>query len=202
MSTSTFPTVDLTQLLLKEYDNYMLRVGFCQDIVKSIVLQTLTTVLAVAVGDWAWFRSVAHPTLLYVTASIVVTGLLLAFVVGYAVFSIYMTWLDRRMCEIKLNYLRRSFFEARIQHFDVARYRQLKHVRRRGSWKDFAHMRSKSGLGNPLFLNSVSLILLAALCWLVMSGVVLARWSEGASEQVPAAARAEPAEVQPALPGN
>jgi hypothetical protein len=132
---------NFSQFLLKEYDYHMQRTQVCQDVAKSIVLRALATILLIGVGSWKWITSVREPSLLQCGACIGVTGVILLVVIGYAVFSMYMTWLDRRMCELKLNRIRHWFFSGQDKPFNVTRYEQLSDVGRKNAWKEFARLR-------------------------------------------------------------
>jgi hypothetical protein len=165
---------DFTQFLLKEYDYYMQRIGVCQDVAKSIVLRAVAMVLVIGVGSWTWIRSVETPSLVHGGACIGVTGCVLLAVIGYAVFSSYLTWLDRRMCELKLNQIRRWFFRGQSAAFDLARYEKLTDIRRKGAWKQFARVRRGRRFGNPWFLNTLSFVLLGVICFVVVIIFVVA----------------------------
>ena len=168
---------DFVQFLFKEYEYHLHRIGVCQDVAKSIVLRAVAMIVVVGVGAWKWLKTVNNPELYHGLGCIAVTGIVLAGVVGYAVFSMYITWLDRRMNEFKLNRIRKWFFQGQQQAFDVDRYRKLSRMRRKPAWRDFAYIRRGKMFGNPWLLNSASIILFGFLCFMVVVVFVLAEMS-------------------------
>jgi hypothetical protein len=160
--------------LLKEYDYYLQRINICQDISKSIVLRTLAMIGIIGAGVWQWSTSLDDLNSFHVVSSILVTAFLLIFILHWCVYSMYVAWLDRRMCELKLNYIRDWFFIPE-KDFNLSAYKRLNKYQRKHAFKTFRTGGPRNRVANPWLIQSLSLVSIGSICFILVTALLISK---------------------------
>lgn len=144
-----------SDFMRKEYDYYLNRINICQDVVKSVILQSIATIILTGAGTWKYATSSSDLNIMQILWASLTSAFVVLVIILYSFYVLYAVWRDRRMCELKLNYIRKSYFSVIEFKFDKLVYSHIDRIRNKKYLRTFCRIRS----GTTFFYQSIAIAL-------------------------------------------